>query len=362
MLIAGLCAVMAPSAARAQSKAPQEVQARGLLDEARALLDKGDYESGCSKLRESMTLAPTTAAEVELGRCVKEADRLFRLGASLLEKQDFKTGCPHFEQSMKVDPSAGTQINIAACLVQLDENYPAACLAYQEARRMNRNEGDDSRRKQREADIATDLKRIAEHLPKLHVDVTPQPGLLVAVDGERMDQAMLAAPFSVCPGDRVIEISAIHREAQTQRVRVAGTETKHLRIELRALEGSVPAPVVPPPDLGRSQRIAGMAVGATGLFGFLLTAGFTADAVGKREKYIGACPNETCPSLEIKTELKGAAEQSRDVAIGVAVGSAALLGIGAIVYGTAPSSSATPVRPSVSLHLSPGGIAIRGGW
>ena len=361
-IVLGLCAAATPDAATAQSKTGQEQLARRLLDEGIALLHKDDFENACSKLRESMALAPAPGTKVAIARCVSEADRLFALGGELLEKNDFKAACPHFERSMMLDPSAGTQVNIGVCLVRRDGNYSAACLAYQEARRMNRSEKDESRRGQREADISRDLKEIAQHLPKLHVHVPPSPGLLVTVDGERIDESALGAPFSICPGERVIEVSALDREAQTQSIRAAGTETKHLTIELHPRAAELRPPLVPLSDPGRPQRIAGLVVGALGLVGVGVTVPLIVNAIAKRDAYIGACPGGACPSIEVKTKLKGEAECSRDIAIATGVTGGALLAIGAILYGTAPTAHRGPSTTTVTLRVSPMGAVIEGRW
>lgn len=361
IVFVALCSAASTGPANAQSKAGQE-HARRLLDEGISLLQKDDWENACSKLRESVALDPTPTTRVEIAKCNNEADRLFRLGAELLEKQDFKTACPHFERSMRLDPSAGTQVNIAVCLVRRDQNYSAACLAYQEARRMNRSEKDEAKRAQREADISKDLKEISQHLPKLHIHVSRRPGLLVTVDGNRIDDAVLGNPFPICTGERVVEASALDQEPQTHTIRVAGTETKHLKLELRPRLTTPPGPIAPPPDPGRSQRIAGTVVGGIGLVGVGVTIGLAVNAVSKYNAYVEACPDGMCPSDQVRMRFRGEAEESRDVAIAVGTISGVMLVTGIVLYATAPATPTSPPQPQVTLRLSPTGATLEGRW
>src|SRR6185369_16226618 len=43
------------------------------------------------------------------------AEALFQEARALLEKGDYAAGCPKFEQSLALNPSASTMLNIAKC-------------------------------------------------------------------------------------------------------------------------------------------------------------------------------------------------------------------------------------------------------
>lgn len=335
-------------------------EAQRLTEEGDALWLKNEIATACSKFRESLAVRPNAAAKAGIEKCVAAAESHFLLGDGLLGKNDFKNACAHFEQSMTLDPSAGTQANIALCLVKRDKNYPAACLAYREARRMNRGERDQARRAQREADIARDLKEIATYLPRLHIEMA-RPGLSVTVDGDPIDRTDLASPFLICPGERIVEATGPGLTPQSYSVRAAGTETAHLKVDLQPVSASQQVLQPAPSNIGNGQRIAGIVVGSTGLVAAGVTIAFAVDTVSKTNAFKAACPS-ACPPGSPGISLHDQALQNQNAAIVAGVASGALLGLGIVLYALAPSAPSGPIPKMVTVRVGPTGAVLSGQW
>ncbi len=342
-----------------------EAEAKKLAEAGDALWGKGNLASACGKYRESLAVRANDVAKAGLSKCIAEAVNQFDLGREARAKGDFTNGCAHFKQSMDLDAAAGTEINLAMCLVQLDKNYSGACLAYREARRMNRNDPDASRRDQREAFIARDLSQIASNLPRLQIEVSPKPGLQVKVDGDPVNADDLATAFTVCPGDRLIEASAPGFVSKARPVRAAGTETVRVKLELE------PNPQVesPAPTATANSRtpykIAGGALVGLGVVAGAVAVGFGLDTKSKSDLFEQLCP-VACEPGSLGIELNGQARQSQTVAIVTGVSGALLIAGGITLFLVAPSSPppapSKPTPANVTLRVGPGGASFMGSW
>lgn len=66
------------------------------------------------------------------GSAIAEAS--FMQGRQLLQEGRYAEACARFEESIEHDPAVGSYMNLGRCR-QLEGNVPAACQAYEDARR-----------------------------------------------------------------------------------------------------------------------------------------------------------------------------------------------------------------------------------
>jgi hypothetical protein len=144
--------------------------------------------------------APDPTAGVPL------AQSLFDQARQLMEAGDFAKACPLLAESYRLDQGGGTLLNLAVCY-ERDDRLASAYVAYNEAlSQALRDKRDD--RKQIAAEA---LEKLAPRLSKITIDVSPgarQLGVEVRLDGQVVSQAAWGTPTAVDGGSHRVEASA----------------------------------------------------------------------------------------------------------------------------------------------------------
>jgi hypothetical protein len=312
----------------------------------------------------SLTVAPCLFSQVA-SEARTQADRAFEEGKTLLQRGDWTAACARFAKSFELDPAPSTSIKLARCR-EHEGRFASADREYQRAGELNERLTERPERKAELAAVIRDGRAaIAPRVAYLRLSIGPRvAGLEVTLDGARLPNDADTAPLPVDPGAHEVTVRAPgYRTERFDPTVVAGSKNDvaltlvpEPRQEPATLPAPVaatatgaqahsePAPAVPPEDRGvpgqkpapSTQRTFAYVVGGAGVV-TLGVAGFfgiqTLLLVNESNDHCdsnGACDHEG-------VRLIRDAEDAQTVGFVCAGIGAALVGVAAGLYFTAPS-------------------------
>lgn len=286
------------------------------------------------------------------------AETLFQEGLAAMKRNDFAIACEAFDKSNKQDPSPGTQINLAICF-EKQKKWASAWTWYRSAAGLaqQRNQGT------REQSANDSAKRLEPQLHYVSISVkNSTPDMVVKRDGSEITVSLggkdVALPFD--PGDHAIEVTAPGKKAINKNIvtpDVPNTSASPEVLEL-TLENAPIDPNAKPDDKGgktvvvrendgSGQRTVGLIVGGAGLLTGLASLGvfvLAKNEASERDTQIAVSQNPT-KSLAERTAAEQSASSHNDaanndqlIAIILAGGAVVMVGLGAVLYFTAPKA------------------------
>lgn len=299
-------------------------------------------------------LATTFADRPALAQTAEDkaaAEALFDEGRKLFLAKRFAQACPKLEASQKLDPGIGNLLYLADCYEGLGRTA-SAWAAFREAAGLAQLAGQSDREKL----AKTRASALEPKLHKLTIAVAQPdtPGLEVKRNDANVKRAVWGSALPVDPGSVTISASAPGKKPWSTEVKVhegPGADT----VSVPALEdapvaappptstGTPVAPPPPPPKGLGTQRIAGIAVGATGLVALGLAATFGGLAMSANSSANEKCPDTKCSDQD-GVDAAARAGTFADVSTGLFIAGGAVAATGLIVFLTAPSSK--PAAPS----------------
>lgn len=316
----------------------------------------------------SLLLSPSFAFADEAA-----AETLFQEGLSAMKRGDFIVACEAFSSSNKADPSPGTQINLALCF-EKQKKWASAWTWYRSA------VGLAQQRNQKEREQLADesATRLKSQLHYVIVAISePLDGVVVRRDGAEVTVALAGkeVPLPIDPGEHTLEVTASGRKPWTHKFQVAdNNQTDRInvpKLEVEQKAGETPGGEYHPPVVvtsdGSGQRTVGIVVGAAGLLAGLAGVGTFILAKSEESKRQDARDQAAATADEANRKLlddaakshQSAAENDQLIAIILGASSAVLIGVGAVLYFTAPKKSAT-ARVVPLLGPSFGGAGLTG--
>jgi tetratricopeptide (TPR) repeat protein len=297
-----------------------------------------------------------------------KADALFKQGKKLMGEKRYADACEAFEKSYKLDPGLGAQLNIAKCYEDWGK-LGKALTVYQEAEKAANEAKDPRAPKIHELVVA--LEPNVPHL-MLKVPADHPASLKVTIDGKPVDT--FNEPFVIDPGPRTIEwwvkgskkkqkIVPIDRGAESEvsldipkEVEDGGGEqVVGSQIDTRIVTET-------PKHPGRSQRIAGIALGGAGVIAMGVSGYMTLSARSKYndalDKYCGGMKNN-CDMTGLE-ETHDARSTANTATIVFFAGVAAVAG-GAALYFLAPDKAEQAEQPSafyITPSIAPDGVGV----
>jgi hypothetical protein len=268
---------------------------------------------------------------------VPPAEALFQEARALVEKGNYAAACPKLEASQKLDPAVGTQFNLADCYEHVGRTASAFAL-FDQVARIARSAGKFERErsaKERAAALEPKLARV-----RLAVKA-PAPGLEVRIDDVLVEKAAWTEPFSVDPGAHRISASApSHRSWEGS---LSGQPSQLVVVDIPELVDTTVRVAPPPVAAPSSQRTFAIVAGAVGVAGVVVGAVSGVVALSNRSTGERECPKDVyafrCPT-EAGTSAWNTATTAGNVStIGFIAGGAFLTGA-AVLWFTAPSSRA----------------------
>lgn len=291
------------------------------------------------------------------------AEQLFQEGLAAMKRGDYPVACEAFAQSNKSDPSAGTMINLAVCY-EKQKKWASAWSSYRTAVGL----AEKQKNKEREQLAEEAATRIKPNIHYVIVSVKePLSDLVVKKDGEPVTITLAGkeTPIPVDPGEHALEVSARGKKTWNTTIKVADNNQTD-RIDVPKLEaapvdaksgnggtGSEYRPPVIVTNDGSGQRTVGIIVGGAGLLAGLACGGMfilANNEASERDKQRDAAskivPGSTPTAKDEQDALNKSADSHNKAAnnnqlIAIIVGASAvvLVGIGAVLYFTAPKST-----------------------
>lgn len=277
---------------------------------------------------------------------VPPAELLFQEARLLVERGDYAAACPKLEASQKLEPAVGTQFNLADCYEHVGRTASAHALFGQVAR-IARSAG----KFERERSAKERAAALEPSLARVRLDVkAPAPGLELRVDDVLIDKAAWSEPLSVDPGAHRVSASAPARRPWASAL--VGQASQVAVVIVPELAELTARPVA----ATSSQRTYALAAGAVGVAGALVGAVAGVVALSSRSTAERECPKDVysfrCPTQDGTSAWNAASTAGNVSTIGFIAGGAFLAGAIALWF-TAPSS-----RARVGASLS--GVRIEG--
>ncbi len=294
-------------------------------------------------------LVAAGSAQAQRPRTSAAATAQFDKGRALMKAKQYAQACAAFERSQALDAQWGTLYNLAGCYARSGK-LASAWAAYRELAQRDTN---PSRRK----DARIKARALIERLPKLVIQAPdPPPGFTVTLDGTDVT-AMVGADSPIDLGEHRLHASApAHHDFDTIVSVDAERQVFSVAIELAPQAVPVRAQPAPSPggepttapvrvaqasDAGRRARRRGYAmvvggtgvvIAATGLVFGQLARGSWSDA----KQLCGddlVCDDDA--TLARSNQLAGQARLRADLATGLVIGGAAVVGLGVVLFVTA---------------------------
>ena len=313
---------------------------------------RGAHALGAASLVLAGLLAPAPALADD---SVQSAEALFQEARVLVEKGDYAAACPKLEASQKLEPAVGTQFNLADCFEHVGRTASAYALFGQVAR-IARSAG----KFERERSAKERAAALEPKLARVRLDVkAPAPGLEVRIDDVPVDKAAWAEPFPIDPGEHRVSASAPSRG--TWEGTLSGRASQLAVVEVPELADTTvhvepaPAPVVAAPS---SQRTFAIVAGAVGVAGVIVGAVSGVVALSNKSTGERECPKALysfrCPTDEGASAWNSASTAGNVSTVSFIAGGVFLAGA-AVLWFTAPSS-----RTRVGTSLS--GVRLEGSF
>lgn len=268
--------------------------------------------------------------------------------AQALKKEgNLQEALSHLEESQRLDPKLATLMELADCAEQLGKLVEAQ--AHWTAARDQAKKEEKPQSRQKATDrLAGVEKRVARLTLQLASDAPADAQ--VSLDGAPLDRATLGTALAANPGEHVIVVKAAGRDDATFPVKLAEGDNQTLSVAPTP-KAAPPPPPPPPPkapppkaveqdsaslslNSGSSQRTIGLVVGAVGVVGAGVGAGFW--AVGYRDRgRLGFTADRQMLFGQVSVIAGGA-----------------LLATGVVLFMTAPSGEAKTARLPVVPTLS----------
>jgi hypothetical protein len=325
-----------------------------------------------------------TCAPMALAGDEALADSLFQEGQAALKRAqtsgamaDYKAACDAFTASHKVDPAPGTLINVGQCS-EKQNKIGSAWSAFNGAAELALNSKPPQ--PERAAAARAEADRLLPRVQKIQLVIKGKyDDLDVKRDGEPVPKEGLAFPIIIDVGKHTLEVSAKGKKPATKEFEIkdlkAGGKPVE-SIEIPALvDADKPAgpggPDYTPPVVvgdGSGQRTVGIVVGGAGILAFLIAGGvfiLANSEANKRDEFKSkfeaeGCQNKPAPltgtcksNSEGQKSHNDAAQNDQLIAIITGAGGVVLLGVGAVLFFTAPKNKGAN-KPYLLPSASPG--------
>lgn len=277
------------------------------------------------------------------------AETLFQEARTLVEHGNYAEACPKLEESQRLDPAVGTQFNLADCYEHVGRTATAYAL-FKEVAAIARAAGKFEREKNaKERALALEPKLARVRL----VVAAKAPGLEVKIDDAPIERARWAEAFPIDPGaHRVVATAPYH---QTFETRFDAKETSSSDVQVPELVDLRPknTTVV---NLGEPTRKPSVLTYVAGGIGIAAIATGTITgilAVGKHSDAESACPKDVfafrCPTQAGTDAWNDATTMGNVSTIAFIVAGVAVAGA-AVLYFTSPKTR----KPTTASRLFEG--------
>ncbi len=305
------------------------------------------------------------------------AETLFNDAKRKMAAGDFASACPKLAESYRLDAGSGTLTALAVCHEGLGKTASAWTEFIQVV-----SEARQAGRADREKFAQQHVDAIEPKLSKLTVVVDPAAarlsGLEVRRDGTALGQAGWGTAAPVDPGSHTVEAKAPGKKPWSATVTI-GPSRDVQTVSVPALEDEAPpspSPAEAAPSMGGStseagstqettpapqpessagsgRRTIGLVVGAAGIVAAGVGTYFGLQAMSQASDVNNLCPvANQCTSADALPKNHDARQSAlaSDILFGGAI---AAVGVGAVLYFTAPSGASSPPASTAALRVVP---------
>jgi hypothetical protein len=341
----------------------------------------------------ALSLLYPAAAQADSASDGRAAEALFTEGRHLMTAGKFDEACPKLAESQRLDPAPGTALNLATCYERAGRTA-SAWFAFRDAEALAASAG----QKERAAVARKKASMLEPKLPRVTVVVAAEsltPGLEIRSDGAVLSQAAWGTAMPMDPGSHDIVATAPGRLKWTTKVAVdSGLSRQSVSIPKLELDPTTVAAAPPTPatsadpaaaatstlasepvasaptgldsgtSRGRTQRIAGLTVGAVGLVAVGIGTYFGFQASSTYSDALAACGGTPACTTDRGLQLRHDADPQMMASTIAFIAGGALVAGGAIVFFTAPKKAATS-RVGMAVTPSRGSGAVfsmQGAW
>jgi hypothetical protein len=303
------------------------------------------------------------AARVHAGDPVA-AEFVYRRAMELMAKGEYEQACVRFEESQKLDAGIGTLLHLADCYEKAGRTA-SAWATFNEAADAARSKG----QRDRESMAKKRASALAPKLATMRVTVPPEhepPGLEVRRGQTLVPKLLWGIDAPVDPGTYEIRASAPGKVEWKTTVTVE-PRPGAVSVSIPRLESVPPPKPAAPPPAARAesgmpaQRIAAIVAGGAGGVAMAVSAGIGFAARSRFDESAIHCDKDLCDQegVDIRAGAKGTALAGTVVFIA----GAATVGLGAVLWFTAPSAepaAGAAGGPALGIGLGPGGGLVEG--
>ncbi|MEO8875366.1 MAG: hypothetical protein ABI461_07255 [Polyangiaceae bacterium] len=306
------------------------------------------------------------------------AQALFDQARGLMQAGNFAEACAKFAESDRLAPGAGTLLNLGGCY-EKNGQTASAWATYADAA----SAADKANRKDWAARAKTRMAAISPDLSKLSIVVpasSQTDGLEVKRDGVVVGASSYGVPIPVDPGPHVIDATAPGHKKWSNVVQVASKKDQ-IAVSIPPLEAAPDAKLATPPAAAvvppaeqaipdqtdhshsNTQRVIGIGVAGVGVVGVAVGAVFGLIASGKKGDAGNNCNADLskCNASGV-SDMSSARSSATISTVGFIAGGALLAG-GVVLYLTAPKANQ---EKAVGLRIAPNGaganLTFGGAW
>jgi len=282
------------------------------------------------------------------------AQALFQDGRELVDKGQWDAGCTKFEASMLLYPAASTLLNIAHCY-EHKAKLASAWSAYKRVQVLNRETIGEERRRAIDDMVAEQLTTLTPRIPKIKLTMKHEAlGMTIRKDGEVLPAAVIGTEIPVDVGEHEIVVEAPGRRPFRQRFDAKERSMREIPIEL-ASEND------PYPRDGAGVPAWAWVSGGGGLLLLGLAGGFRVDQAYVEGRQSGICrgnPQGGCPPASQYDPGPDNTRKNIDFALFAGFGALGALAIGASIFGIVRGTTKPSPGPVAGVIVTRDGAAI----
>lgn len=315
-----------------------------------------------SVARAACVLALMTFSSIASADSSAAADELFKQGREALEKGDYETACSKLAESNRLERAVGTLISLAQCEEKVGK-LASARQHWDEAAKFADAIED---RLNRGVYAREHFTAIDPRVPRLTVKRAPTAPSTITIlyEGASMTSASLDTALPLNPGKHTLVVSAPDYEPKTFDVVLNEGEKREVEVGPGAQKPRAPLPLpvtgsndtpstAPGEDKASPYRVTAYGLGGLGIVGLGLGTAFGLMASSSWSDAQSACKLNECGTGSRAQEDKDTASTQGNVSTVAFIGGGVLIAAAAVVWLVAPSSSPST---KTGLAIVPGSL------
>ncbi len=285
------------------------------------------------------------------------AQALYDDARRLVDAGDYAAACPKFKASFELEPGGGTLLNLADCYEKQGKTA-LSWSTFKEALASAERDG----RNERVAYANHHIQKLEARLAWLTVSIPAaarEPGVTVSVDGVPLSEAAWGVAVPVDPGEHSIRAEAPGKLPFERKLELGNEGGVREVVEIPVLdEAAVPKAAVdvdastlppPPAESGSTERTVGWIVSGVGIAGLVIGSYFGLRAFSRWDERNALCEGGCTKAAQTAGQEAEDAATLSTISVGTGV---IALGVGAYLLLSAGGDAGSEVDARTALQLS----------